>query len=65
MLLERRGIVENGRLTRYGRAVEAMPVERAWAECWSTPTTSSFILAVMASIESLHRMTRDDATSTG
>ena len=31
-LLEERGIVENGRLTRYGRAVEAMPVERAWAE---------------------------------
>src|SRR3954471_12973237 len=31
-LLEERGIVEKGRLTTYGRAVEAMPVERAWAE---------------------------------
>src|SRR5205085_8569676 len=31
-LLEERGIVENGRLTSYGRAVEAMPVERMWAE---------------------------------
>ena len=31
-LLERRGIVERGRLTTYGRKVEAMPVERPWAE---------------------------------
>src|SRR5204862_141866 len=31
-LLERRGIVERGRLTAYGRKVEAMPVERPWAE---------------------------------
>jgi HrpA-like RNA helicase len=31
-LLESRGIIENGRLSRYGKAVEAMPVERAWAE---------------------------------
>src|SRR3982750_1422805 len=31
-LLEERGIVEHGRLTAYGRDVEAMPVERAWAE---------------------------------
>ncbi len=27
-----RGLIENGRLTAYGREVEAMPVERAWAE---------------------------------
>ena len=31
-LLEERGIAENGRLTTYGRSVEAMPVERQWAE---------------------------------
>src|SRR5687767_10229903 len=31
-LLELRGVIENGRLTKYGRAVEAMPVERPWAE---------------------------------
>ena len=30
-LLEQRAIVENGRLTAYGRKVEAMPVERPWA----------------------------------
>ena len=30
--LEARGIVENGGLTRYGKAVEAMPVDREWAE---------------------------------
>ena len=30
--LESRGIIENGRLTRYGKAVEAMPVDRPWAE---------------------------------
>ena len=30
--LEGRGIIEDGRLTRYGRAVEKMPVEREWAE---------------------------------
>src|SRR5687768_1505863 len=31
-LLEGRGIIENGRLSRYGKAVEAMPVDRPWAE---------------------------------
>ena len=31
-LLESRGIIEAGRLSSYGRAVEALPVERAWAE---------------------------------
>ncbi len=31
-LLTSRGLVENGRLTAYGREVEAMPVERPWGE---------------------------------
>jgi hypothetical protein len=31
-LLEHRGIIENGRLSRYGKSVEAMPVDRPWAE---------------------------------
>ena len=31
MLIDR-GLVEDGRLTPYGREVEAMPVERAWGE---------------------------------
>lgn len=60
-LLERRGIVENGRLTRYGRTVEAMPVERAWAELLVNADDDLMpFLSVMASIESLHRMTRDE-----
>jgi hypothetical protein len=60
-LLEERGIVERGRLTNYGRAVEAMPVERAWAELLVNGDDLLMpYLAVMASIESLHRMTRDE-----
>jgi hypothetical protein len=60
-LLEARGIAENGRLTTYGRAVEAMPVERQWAELLVHGGDELLAqLAVMASIESLHRMTRDE-----
>jgi len=60
-LLEERGIVEQGRLTRYGRAVEAMPVERAWAELLVNASDELVPqLAVMSSIESLHRMTREE-----
>src|SRR5437762_2204014 len=60
-LLEGRGIVENGRLTNYGRGVEAMPVERPWAELLVNADDMLMpYLAVMASIESLHRMTREE-----
>ncbi len=60
-LLEERGIVENGRLTRYGKLVEAMPTERMWAELLVNADEGLIpALAVMASIESLYRMTRDD-----
>ena len=60
-LLERRGIVDKGRLTRYGRSVEAMPVDRPWAELIVNGDDDLLPqLAVMASIESLHRMTRED-----
>ena len=60
-LLERRGVVEKGRLTAYGRAVEKMPVERAWAELLVNADDELVPqLAVMASIESLHRMTREE-----
>jgi HrpA-like RNA helicase len=31
-LLSDRGLIEDGRLTRYGRDVEAMPVDRSWGE---------------------------------
>jgi ATP-dependent helicase HrpA len=60
-LLESRNIVANGRLTDYGRAVEKMPVERAWAELLvnSDDDLVPFV-AVMSGVESLHRMTRED-----
>ncbi|HEY7395486.1 MAG TPA: DEAD/DEAH box helicase, partial [Gemmatimonadaceae bacterium] len=60
-LLETRGIVERGRLTNYGRLVEAMPVERAWAELLVNAGDELLpFLAVMSSVESLHRMTREE-----
>ena len=60
-LLERRGIVERGRLTTYGRNVEAMPVERPWAELLVLANDELLpYLAVMSAIESLHRMTREE-----
>ena len=59
--LESRGIIEEGRLTRYGRAVEAMPVEREWAELLVNADDAMVpYLAVMSGVESLHRMTRDE-----
>ncbi len=60
-LLEERGIIEKGRLTGYGRSVEAMPVERSWAELLVNADDDLLPqLTVMASIESLHRMTREE-----
>ena len=60
-LLESRGIVTNGRLTQYGRSVEALPVDRAWAELIVNGDDDLLpYLAVMSSIDSLHRMTRDE-----
>ncbi len=65
-LLETRGIVDRGRLTAYGRAVEAMPVDRAWAELLVNADDDLLPhLAVMSSIESLHRMTRDERDLSG
>jgi len=59
--LEARGIIENGRLSHYGKLVEALPVERAWAELIVNADDDLVpYLAVMSSIESLHRMTRED-----
>ena len=65
-LLETRNIVANGRLTDYGRAVEKMPVERAWAELLvnSDDDLVPFV-AVMSGVESLHRMTREDRNLDG
>jgi len=65
-LLEQRGIIENGRLSRYGKAVEAMPVDRPWAELLVNGDDELVpYLGVMSSIESLHRMTREDRDLSG
>jgi hypothetical protein len=59
-LLERRGLVENGVLTKYGKAVEALPVEREWGELIVNADDDLLpTLAVMSGIDSLHRMTRE------
>ena len=59
--LTRRGLIENGRLTRYGRQVEALPVERAWAELLIHADAQQLPLVAGASgIDSLHRMTREE-----
>jgi hypothetical protein len=65
-LLEERGIIEQGRLTRYGRLVEATPVERDWAELLVHADDALVpYLAVMAAAESLHRMTREERDLSG
>ncbi|HKN58697.1 MAG TPA: DEAD/DEAH box helicase, partial [Gemmatimonadaceae bacterium] len=65
-LLEQRGIIENGRLSRYGKAVEAMPVDRPWAELLVNADDELVpYLGVMSSIESLHRMTREERDLSG
>src|SRR5712692_1050135 len=59
--LTRRGLVEDGRLTVYGRAVEAMPVERAWGELLVHADPELVpVVAVCSNLESLHRMTREE-----
>jgi hypothetical protein len=65
--LQQRGIIdERGRLSVYGKAVEAMPVDRAWAELIVNADDDMVpYLAVMSSIESLHRMTREDRNIEG
>ncbi len=58
--LTARGLIEAGKLTRYGRQVEAIPVDRAWAELLLHATVEQLpIVAGASGIDSLHRMTRD------
>jgi len=60
-LLTSRGLVENGRLTAYGREVEAMPVERPWGELLVHAGSELVpMVAVCSNIDSLHRMTREE-----
>jgi len=64
--LTRRGIVAAGRLTAYGRDVEALPVDRAWGELLAhAPADLVPFVAVAANTDSLHRMTRDEPDLTG
>ncbi|MEJ7760408.1 MAG: DEAD/DEAH box helicase [Gemmatimonadaceae bacterium] len=64
--LERRGVIENGRLSTYGKSVEALPVDRAWAELLVNADDELVpYIAVMSSVESLHRMTRDERDLAG
>jgi ATP-dependent helicase HrpA len=60
-LLTGRGLIENGRLTPYGREVEALPVERPWGELLVHADADLIpMAAVCSNIESLHRMTREE-----
>ena len=60
-LLTERGLIEKGRQTNYGREVDALPVERPWGELLvHADDELTPIVAVCASIESLHRMTREE-----
>jgi hypothetical protein len=60
-LLDRHIVDEAGRLSPYGRAVEALPVDRAWAELLVNADDELIpYLAVCSAVESLHRMTRED-----
>jgi hypothetical protein len=60
-LLTERGLIEGSRLTTYGREVEALPVERPWGELLVHGEAELLpMLAVCSSVESLHRMTREE-----
>ncbi|NOK17134.1 DEAD/DEAH box helicase [Corallococcus carmarthensis] len=65
--LQARNIVDaDGRLSDYGRAVEALPVERPWAELIVNAEDGLLpFLAVCSSVESLHRMTREERNLDG
>jgi hypothetical protein len=60
--LQARNIIDaQGKLSQYGRAIEALPVERAWAELIVNGEDALLpFLAVSSAIESLHRMTREE-----
>ncbi|HEX8701878.1 MAG TPA: DEAD/DEAH box helicase [Myxococcaceae bacterium] len=60
--LQARNIIDaQGKLSDYGRAIEALPVERAWAELIVNGEDALLpYLSVASAIESLHRMTREE-----
>ncbi|HET7024883.1 MAG TPA: helicase-related protein [Gemmatimonadales bacterium] len=60
-MLTDRGLMADGRLTDYGRQVEAMPVDRAWGELLVHADPEVLpVVAVCANIDSLHRITREE-----
>jgi hypothetical protein len=60
-MLTDRGLMAEGRLTEYGRQVEAMPVDRAWGELLVHAGPEVLpVVAVCANIDSLHRITREE-----
>ena len=59
--LSERGIVDDGRLTQYGRDVEALPVDRPWGELLVRADADLIpFLAVASNVDSLYRMTREE-----
>lgn len=64
--LTARGILRRGRLTAYGCDVEAMPVERPMGELLVQADENLVpYLAVVANVDSLHRMTREESDLRG
>ena len=60
-LLEQRGLIRNTRLTDYGRKVEVLPVDRSWGELLAQADEHLVpMVAVAASIDSLHRMIKPE-----
>jgi ATP-dependent helicase HrpA len=59
--LEERGLISGNRLTEYGRKVEVLPVDRPWGELLVHADEELIpMVAACASIDSLHRMTRQE-----
>jgi len=64
--LTSRGLMDAGKLTPYGRQVEAMPVDRQWGELLvhAGPEVAP-VVAVCSNIDSLHRMCREERDLAG
>lgn len=61
-----RGLIADGRLTHYGKQVEALPVDRPWAELLLHAGPELLpVVAGASSIDSLHRMTREERNLDG
>jgi hypothetical protein len=59
--MEERGVIADAALTPYGEQVEALPVERPWGELLLHADADLIpAIAVVAAVESLHRMTREE-----